>query len=446
MKPLIIIKGSIIGLVATFFCGVNMAQADTLFTDDFNRENSPQVGNEWVEVHESTTTITLSSGNKVFPGFTEIDNNSLGFHYIAPDNRSDFINRPYIYNQLPINYKPKLLSFNFRPNKNERVLHDIALVQNSAGFIILGAPDKPQVSIPDSGIAIRIARTSYSHTNSTFSLIQYKGGILVELGKVITDFQFDFGNTYYIEMELLSSTTVRTLISNGIIIHEQIVTIEPINYTLDTLAVMDIQGGVGFNAYGSGEEYILRFDDLKVTGNPPKPTWIDISKTFSSKHSWGAYKPHTGIRYATVHLESLTTMDINQSLRLLIDDIVAPDVFITNNTGTTTAGTPYITLDKSLFNCTYTGIPSLTPNDLPRNITLRLKRGQTLSGETCTQLKASHPSITKHLVYRNSPNKPLQIPIAFTTQSRKVIGENSTHITENKHPQFTIKIEQEKLK
>ena len=54
---------------------------EILLQDAFNRANANALGAPWVEGNEATTEYINSQGRKVGPGYIELNNNALAFHY-----------------------------------------------------------------------------------------------------------------------------------------------------------------------------------------------------------------------------------------------------------------------------------------------------------------------------------------------------------------------------
>ncbi len=86
--------------------GIEAKAEQVLLMDDFNRANTPILGTPWIEANESTVFTEFTQTSPTFfervigPGFIEITENKLGFHY-QTSIESTNITQPYVYALRP---------------------------------------------------------------------------------------------------------------------------------------------------------------------------------------------------------------------------------------------------------------------------------------------------------------------------------------------------------
>jgi len=259
---------------------ISRVQADdplqeVLLFDDFNRSDNSDLLENWIEGNENIEMITLSSGAMVAPSFIDINDNSLSYHYQSPGNYFVFWNnknrygRPYAYSPLSsaIVY-PTKYSFSMSPHQDERIQHEIGLMEKASGFTETQRYDGyTEFFVPQNGITLSVGRSRSAMNHSGVHLYVYKNNIKTEYtGAMYTSFQYEYGSFYDFEVVLYSPTSVQISISDGNIVDSQLFTIDPITFALDQFVITDTQGGISYDSQTPGD-YILRFDDIEVLSN-----------------------------------------------------------------------------------------------------------------------------------------------------------------------------------
>jgi hypothetical protein len=242
-----------------------------LLQDDFNRADSPDVGSPWMEENEgSTETCCTESGLLMLPGYTEIREGALTFHYEIPANPPSPFSRsfysPLVHIPLaqPLEEFPVEISFTLSPHQDERVYHEVGLLASADGFEQAPDPNR-RLRIPKTSLAIVMAHCCQASTGySTITILKREASqttVLAE-GNV---YPFQFGQTYTVRVTIQADFSVSAEVTYGQF--SPLVVSSPstqFTATLDRFYIDDVQGGISYGSNASGD-YLLRIDDLLVT-------------------------------------------------------------------------------------------------------------------------------------------------------------------------------------
>ena len=145
--------------------------SEILLQDDFDRPDTPALGTPWTEENETMSEFTDPTGWKIGPGFIELNDGALTFHYTTHSQKPTFpygtINgRPLAFAPLAqtISSFPAILSFTFTPHIDERLSHEIGFMYAEDGFLDTSGITR---FIPLISLNVAIGRSSWRYINST---------------------------------------------------------------------------------------------------------------------------------------------------------------------------------------------------------------------------------------------------------------------------------------
>jgi hypothetical protein len=254
------------------FLGARLAQADqVLLEDHFNRPDSPSLGAPWTEQGEFTSEFTLPNGRLIGPGFIEINNGTLAFHFITHSQRLlDVFNSgsssPSAFAPLssPVTSFPVTVSYTFTPHRDEATVVGAALISGAHGFTSNEPPLNYQS--PNVGLRSVVGRSGSPYNNSSMIVDKFDNGILgySVLGSISLPFQLEFGNTYSVKFTIAQDFSTTLQVSDGI--STSSLSTGPTSFTtplsLDQFFLNS--GGYSYDAQGLGD-FIFRVDDVLVT-------------------------------------------------------------------------------------------------------------------------------------------------------------------------------------
>lgn len=242
---------------------------EKLLQDDFYRANADTLGSPWVEENEVTTEYINPQGKEVGPGYIELNNGALAFHYNNHSQKTllddSFNQAPYVIAPLSksINTYPVTLYFTFTPHADERIYHVVGLMSKEDGLTPITDLVGRVYFLPRNGLGVLLTRTSSSYDNTTLSVVKYVNEVETVLGQENLTFQFESGTEYTIQMTIGRTFGIQVVASsptefNGF-------TYEPtsVPFLLDQFFIVDQQGGISSGTIGPGD-YRLFFDNILV--------------------------------------------------------------------------------------------------------------------------------------------------------------------------------------
>lgn len=250
--------------------GARLAQADqVLLEDHFNRPDSPSLGAPWTEQGEFTSEFTLPNGAQIGPGFIEINNGTLGFHFITHSLRLQNVfntgsSSPSTFAPLssPVSSFPVTVSYTFTPHRDEGTVFGAGLISGAHGFTSNEPPLNYQS--PNFGLMSGVGRSGSLFNNSSMSVSKWDNGNHSVLGSISLPFQLEFGNTYSVRFTITQDFSTTLQVSDGI--STSSLSTGPTSFTtplsLDQLFLQS--AGYSFDAQGLGD-FIFRVDDVLVT-------------------------------------------------------------------------------------------------------------------------------------------------------------------------------------
>lgn len=247
----------------------NIPPGEKLLQDDFNRSDGDGLGLPWVEGNEATSEYTNPQGRKVGPGYIELYNSALAFHYNNHSqkvNSNSFNHLPYVIAPLnkPVNTYPVTLYFTFTPHADERINHVVGLMSADDGLTQITDSTIGRVHfVPKNGLGIQLLRTSYTFDNTKAKLVKYENDVETTLTEENLTFQFETGMEYTVQVTIGQNFTINTIISSPTEINGFTHTQNSDPFVLDQFFLVDTQGGISGGTIGSGD-YRLFFDNLLV--------------------------------------------------------------------------------------------------------------------------------------------------------------------------------------
>lgn len=265
-------------LLSVLLLGCRLAQADqVLLEDHFNRPDSPSLGAPWTEQNERTSEFTAPNGDLIGPGFIELNNGALGFHYTTHSQRfSNFFHsgngQPDTFAPLssPVTSFPITVSYTFTPHQDERTTVVVGLMSAGHGFFKTQHyppnVDLDYHNLPNFGLAIAVGRSSLAFNNSSMQVLEYDNGNQSTLGSGNLPFQLESGNTYSVRFTIAQDFSTTLQVSDGISTSSLSTgsTSFTTPFSLDQIFLSSVQGGVSFDTFALGD-FVLRFDDVLVT-------------------------------------------------------------------------------------------------------------------------------------------------------------------------------------
>jgi len=242
-----------------------------VFEDDFGRPDSPYLENGWVEQNEILSVTTLPSGWRLGPGYIEVADESLVFHYVAA-TYFNLCGRPNVYRDLgrTLSAYPLKLHFTYSPQASERVHHEIGLMNSAEGFSQLtqltgmGPSWTGQTfNVPNRGIGVFLMKSGSFTSNSTIQVSQLDNGNKVVLAQKALSFQLEDPEVYSVDLSLNPDGSIDVDIA-GTSGADHLAASNPFfGVPLDRLYIVDTEGGPDSRAE-VGSDYLLRFDDIAV--------------------------------------------------------------------------------------------------------------------------------------------------------------------------------------
>jgi hypothetical protein len=259
----------------------NIPSEEILLQDAFNRAGANALGAPWTEGNEATAEYINSKGRKVGPGYIELNNNALAFHYnnhsqkVALD--TSFNHRPYVtapFSKLISTY-PITLYFTFTPHTDERTFHEIGLMSATDGLTQMTDPTSGAVYfVPKNGLGIYLLRSSSNFNNSRVEVIEYVNNVRTILAQKNLTFQFESSEVYTIQMTIQEDFTTKVVISSPTEFNELTYQLNSIPFPLNQFFLTDTEGGISSDTTGPAD-FRLFFDNVLVkqtfTEIPPAP-------------------------------------------------------------------------------------------------------------------------------------------------------------------------------
>ncbi|MCK4553883.1 LamG domain-containing protein [Candidatus Parcubacteria bacterium] len=168
--------------------------------------------------------------------------------------------------------------------------------------------------------------------------------------------------------------------------------------------------------------------------------WQDISEEVKANKDWKRYDHKIGIKHINARVKNKTKANIFGDIRLIIKDINKEDVFLVNNTATTSEGYPYIEIKANdLYNhCIFTGDEEDIPEDLNKKgwlkkiIKKKMIRKKPLNRKLCEKIINKYPEIEEKLEYTLLPHhhtKPIKLEFSLPIKKTKTIKYHGKEIT-----------------
>ena len=243
-----------------------------IFADDFNRADSAVVGGAWTEQHEVLSHFVLPGGTNVDPGYLEINNNALAFHYVRQSPAGNYVHgRPYTYAPLGQTLSSAELSFTYTPHQNGLIQHEIGFMSAASGFSEMTDSAGYSSFIPNLGLGVMLVRTDTGTNDSKILLRKDVGGAQIDLLVQSMPFQFNFGTTYTVELTI-EPGLLEVQVSNGALTGTASVGLGAFSLLADQVYFSDLQGGTSNPA--TPGDYILRFDNVVVRDVPEPATLV----------------------------------------------------------------------------------------------------------------------------------------------------------------------------
>lgn len=235
--------------------------AEVLFSDNFNRTNSLDVGGNWTELSEVTTAQYIN-GYLVAAGYYEVRDSMLAFHGYN-DYGSSVFPKPYMTAPLahPINAYPVNISYKFTVNSNEALCFGLALMSSASGMTCANNCAVDSYKAPMNGIIFRASRSSSYYSNSVFGVLLYENGSYYWPASTFLDFQFTAGVEYSVNVMLYENyATINltdTLGNQASMTTSQF----SLNFPLDKVLIYNDAGLIS----GHIGDFIMYFDDVIIT-------------------------------------------------------------------------------------------------------------------------------------------------------------------------------------
>ena len=247
------------------FCVSGMVNAEgVVWFDDFSRPDSADLDNGWVEVNEKLTSDYVG-GLWAPKAFISVDQGGMAFTYGGLSSYSPS------YGTLPYAYKilsgavdlPASYSFTYSPHQNERVFHEVGLMNSVDGMVDVSGTNYVKYH-PYNGIVIQIGRSGSSYDNSSLLLHKYVDGVRSDGAVHYLSFQYDYGEVYKIRVELLDMEHVRVSVSSGGDIYGYEDTLSSGELSLDQFVVNGLDTGASMEVIGAQYDYILYIDNITL--------------------------------------------------------------------------------------------------------------------------------------------------------------------------------------
>ncbi len=254
-----------------FTFSFNAYAGTNLLFDNFDRPDSNNLGDGWIENFESTTPYYSLEKDKTYASYyIELRDNSAAFVCEELSN-GEIPTRNMIMLQHELDKSitfPFAWSFSYIPDDGERIYHEIGLIDSKMGMHLLeGSINDVGPMLPNNGIMLGIYKSDSYMNNSHLRFYVYSNASSTEyvFDFPNSSFQFEHGNRYDFEVNVNKDGEVDVVVSKGNIKHFAHTVIEDKNILLnkyDSFLINPTQGCAGYG-YTSPDVQIF-FDNISV--------------------------------------------------------------------------------------------------------------------------------------------------------------------------------------